>query len=114
MTDDALQAYVDGLAAEHRPLFDRVHRLVLATAPDATVSISYGMPTYRVGRRRLYVGAWAHGVSLYGWRSGGDDGFVERHPELVEGKGTIRLTPSASKGLDDTELAGLVRATLAG
>ena len=113
MTDDAVRAYVDGIDAEHRPLFDRVHGLVLATAPDATVSLSYGIPTYRVGRRRLYVGAWAHGISLYGWRAGGDGGFVDRHPELVAGKGTIRLTSSAAKGLDDTELTGLVRATLA-
>jgi uncharacterized protein YdhG (YjbR/CyaY superfamily) len=113
MTDDAVRAYVDGIAAEHRPLFDRLHRLVLATAPDATVSISYGIPTYRVGRRRLHVGVWAHGISLYGWRSDSDDGFVDRHPELVTGKGTIRLTPGAAEGLDDTELAGLVRATLA-
>jgi uncharacterized protein YdhG (YjbR/CyaY superfamily) len=113
MTDDAVQAYVDGIAAEHRPLFDRVHRLVLTTAPDATVSISYGIPTYRVGRRRLYVGVWAHGVSVYGWRAGGDGGFVDRHPELVAGKGTIRLMPADADRVGDSELAGLVQATLA-
>jgi uncharacterized protein YdhG (YjbR/CyaY superfamily) len=114
MTDDAVRGYVEGIDAEHRPLFDRVHRLVLATAPDAAVSISYGIPTYRVGRRRLYVGAWAHGISLYGWRAGGDGGFVGRHPELVAGKGTIRLTPADIERVGDAELAGLVRATLAG
>jgi hypothetical protein len=29
------------------------------------------------------------------------------------GTGTIRITPAAAEGLDDTELAGLVQATLA-
>jgi hypothetical protein len=23
-----------------------------------------------VGKRRLYVGAWQHGISLHGWRQG--------------------------------------------
>ena len=29
--------------------------------------LSYHIPTYEVGRRRLYVGVWKHGVSIYGW-----------------------------------------------
>jgi hypothetical protein len=36
---------------------------------------------------------------------------MARHPELLAGKGSIRLTRAAAKGLDDTELA--VQATLA-
>ena len=67
-----------------------------------------------MGKRRLYVGSWSHGVSLYGWSAGGDGGFVERHPELRSGKGTIKLTPDALAGIEDHELIGLIRATLAG
>ncbi|MFC8258024.1 hypothetical protein ACFUNF_10420 [Streptomyces sp. NPDC057291] len=58
--------YIDGIPAEHRPLFDRLHRLILEAHPGAAVVISYKIPTYQVGSRRLYVGAWNHGVSLYG------------------------------------------------
>lgn len=84
--DDSVQAYIDGIDPEHRPLFDRLHRLILAVHPEAAVVISYRIPTYKVGRRRLHVGAWQHGVSLYGWGQDRDDGFTTRHPELRSGR----------------------------
>jgi hypothetical protein len=64
--DAAVQAYIDGIATEHRPLFDRLHRLILAAYPDAAVVLSCKIRTYKVGVRRLYVGAWKHGLSIYG------------------------------------------------
>ena|SRR5579863_4229114 len=109
--DEAVQRYIDAIPAEHRALFDRLHGLVLAAYPDAAVAISYQMPAYRVGRRRLYVGAWQHGLSLYGWPQERDD-FVTRHPELRYSKATIRLRPSDAAALPDDELRDLVRAAL--
>gem|GEM_PF-702757 len=81
--DDAVRDYIDAIAPEHRPLFDRLHRLVLEAHPDAAVVLSYQIPTYKVGRRRLFVGVWKHGVSIYGWQRGRDAGFTDRHPELT-------------------------------
>jgi hypothetical protein len=63
--DEAVRRYRDGMDSEYRPMFDRLHRLIVAMCPDAEVVLSYGMPTYRVGRRRLNVGVWKHGLSLY-------------------------------------------------
>ena len=111
--DQDVQAYVDAIAPRTRTLFDRVHRLVLEVAPDAGVVLSYEMPTYVVGERRLHVGAWAHGVSLYGWDAGRDAGFSARHPGLDSGKGTLRLTHRAARTVDDDELRDLLRATFA-
>ncbi|HTN80952.1 MAG TPA: DUF1801 domain-containing protein [Acidimicrobiales bacterium] len=110
--DEAVAAYVDAIPPEHRALFDRVAGLIASVAPAATVRISYGIPTYEVGKKRLYVGVWKHGVSLYGWGQGGDGGFLERHPELQKGKGTIQLTEAAAMKLPDAELERLVRAVL--
>jgi hypothetical protein len=66
----------------HRPLYDRLHRLILAAYPVAVVVLSYRMPTYKVGNRRLYVGTWKHGVSIYVWEQGRAAGFIARHPAL--------------------------------
>ncbi len=110
--DDAVGAYIDAIPPEHRPLFDRIHRLVLAAHPDAKVVFSYQMPTYKVGRRRLFVGVWNHGVSIYGWQQGGDAAFTARHPELKTGRGTIQLRPDAAVGIPDAEISELVRAAL--
>jgi uncharacterized protein YdhG (YjbR/CyaY superfamily) len=110
--DEAVQGYIDAIAPEYRPLFDRIHRLILAAYPDAAVVLSYRIPTYKVGSRRLYVGAWKHGVSLYGWpqERGGD--FTSRHPALKTSKGTIQLRPEDAVGIPDDELRDLVRAAL--
>ena len=110
--DDAVRDYIDAIPSEHRPLFDRLHRLVLEARPDAAVVLSYQIPTYKVGRRRLFLGVWRHGVSVYGWQEGRDAGFSERHPELRTSKGTIRLRPADAAGISDDELRDLARAAL--
>jgi uncharacterized protein YdhG (YjbR/CyaY superfamily) len=110
--DEAVRAYIDEIAPEHRPLFDRVHRLIVAAHPEAAVVISYRIPTYKVGNRRLYVGAWKHGLSIYGWNQGGDAGFLSRHPALRTSKGTVQLRPEDAAGILDDELTDLFRAAL--
>jgi hypothetical protein len=110
--DEAVQAYIDGIAPEHRPLFDRLHGLILDVRPDADVVLSYDMPTYKVGRRRLFLAAWKHGVSMYGWGRGHDAGFIARHPALKSGQATIRLRPEDAAGIPDDEFRDLVRAAL--
>jgi uncharacterized protein YdhG (YjbR/CyaY superfamily) len=110
--DDALRAYIEAITPEHRPLFDRLHRLILEARPDATVVLSYDMPTYKAGRSRVYLGAWKHGLSIYGWQRGRDAGFTDRHPELKSGAGTIRLRPDDAATITDDELLDLFRSVL--
>jgi uncharacterized protein YdhG (YjbR/CyaY superfamily) len=107
-----VQTYIDAIAPGHRPLFDRVHRLIVSEFPEAGLVLSYGLPTYRVGNRKLHVGAWQHGVSLYGWDKGRAAGFTSRHPDLLSGKGTIRLRSEKASDVTDEELTGLIRASL--
>jgi uncharacterized protein YdhG (YjbR/CyaY superfamily) len=110
--DDSVRDYIDGIDPEYRPHFERLHRLILEAHPDAAVVLSHQIPTYRLGKRRLYVGAWKHGLSIYGWKQGGDDDFTTRRPELMTGKGTIRLRPEDAARIPDEELRSLVRAAL--
>ena len=112
--DDAVRGYIDAIALEYRPLFDRIHRLVLEANPEAALVLSYQMPTFTVGRHRLYVGVWKHGLSFYGWKQGCDAGFTGRHPELVSSKGTIQLRPDDAARIPDDELRDLARACLGG
>jgi uncharacterized protein YdhG (YjbR/CyaY superfamily) len=109
----AVQAYIDEIPAEHRPLFDRLHRLILQARPDAEVTFSYKMPTYRAGKRRLHVAAWRHGISVYGSQHDRDGGFTARHPQLVTSKGTIQLRAASAAGIGDEEFVSLARSALA-
>lgn len=112
--DERVRAYIDNIAAEHRPLFDRLHGLILEAHPTAEVRISYDIPTYQVGSRKLFVGAWRHGISIYGWPPDRDAGFAGRHPSLLSGKRTIRLRPGDAALIPDAELLDFVRAALRG
>ena len=109
---DPVADYIAAIPPEHRALFDRFVGLIRSVAPDVTARISYGIPTYEVEGKRLYVGVWKHGLSVYGWGSGKDGGLVERHPELKKSKGTIQLSPAAAEKIPDDELLTLVRAAL--
>jgi len=108
--DRAVREYIDAIAPEFRPLFDRLHGLVLRVRPDAELLLSYGMPCYRVGRRRLLLGVWQHGVSVYGWSRSGDAGFTARHPGLTSGRGTVRLRPEDAAEIPDQAFQALFQA----
>ena len=97
--DADFQAYVDGIAPEFRALFDRLHGIVMATTPEAELGLAYDMPTYRVGKRRLNLGVWKHGVSVYGWRRDNDGGFLDRHPDLLSSK-TDAANPAEGRRRD--------------
>jgi hypothetical protein len=47
--DDAVRDYIEGIAPEHRPLFDRLHALILAEHPDADVVLRSGRGTIQLG-----------------------------------------------------------------
>lgn len=110
--DAEARKYVDGITPDHRPLFDRVNQLILEGYPEAGPVLSYGMPTYRTGTRKLHVGVWQHGLSLYGWDKDRAAGFTSRHPTLVKGKGTVQLRSQDAADVSDDELRDLIRAAL--
>lgn len=112
--DKAVEDYIQAIPEEHRPLFDRVHNLILEIHPEARVVLSYKIPTYKVGGQRIYLGAWKHGLSIYGWGADRDGGFASRHPDLITSKGTIQLSARDAAAVPDDELRGLIRAALAG
>ena len=113
VTDEAVRRYRDEMDSQYRPVFDRLHRLITGMYPDADLVLSYGMPTYRIGRRRLNVGVWQHGLSLY-VSPNRDGGFSARHPELAAGKGTIKLRPADAAAIPDAEFQDLIGAALGG
>jgi uncharacterized protein YdhG (YjbR/CyaY superfamily) len=112
MQDD-VAVYIEAIDAEHRPLFDRVHRLVMEVQPEAQVVLSYKMPTYVAGTCQLHVGVWKHGLSFYGWQHGSDGGLAARHPHLDNGKGTLRLPLTEAAHISDDELRAFLAAALA-
>jgi uncharacterized protein YdhG (YjbR/CyaY superfamily) len=105
-------AYIEAIDNDQRPLFDRVHRLIMEVQPDAQAVISYKMPTYVIGIRQLHVGVWKHGLSFYGWEHGRGSALVADHPHLDSGKGTLRLPVTEAARVSDDELRAFADAVL--
>ena len=109
-----VQAYLDGIDAVHRPMWDRVEGLVRASYPGVELRITYKMPTFVVGEHQLPVGVWKHGLSLYGLHESNDAGFIARHPELSSGRGTVQLPTRRADDFSDEELTATLQAVLGG
>jgi hypothetical protein len=106
--------YVAAIAPEHRALFGRINDLIVDAFPSVEVVLSYQIPTYKVGARRLHVGLLNHGLSMYGWDASQDGGFTSRHPGLRSSKGTLRLRPSDAAAISDDEFRALIGSALGG
>ena len=88
------------------------YQAYFAEAGGLTSGAEVHVAGYRVGRRRLNLGVWKHGVSVYGWRKDRDGGFVAAHPRLSSGKGTIRISPRDAEEISDEELRALLGGAL--
>ncbi len=105
--DPAVERYIEEIPASHRPLFDRLQALILERYPHATTTISYGVPTYRVGRARVYLGLWKGGVSLHAVRV---EAFKQRHPAIKTGKGSLNF--KLTDTLPEDDIRAVIQQTL--
>jgi len=65
-SSDAVDSYLERVPETGRAFFLEVRELVLRHAPDATVTMSYNMPTFLVdGHRLLHVSAWTEHLAIY-------------------------------------------------
>jgi len=81
-----VKEYLAAQPPKQRRMLQRLRALAKSTAPDAVESISYGLPTFKLGGEPLvYFAGWAEHCSVYALN-------VSRVPKrLIGSKGTIRL-----------------------
>jgi uncharacterized protein YdhG (YjbR/CyaY superfamily) len=100
-------AYIEGVSAEHRQLFDSLHRLALASVPDVSVIYSYNMPAYVGPSGRVSISDGPHGVSLSTRVPAPIAAFHAKHAAFKVGKVSV-LFP-ADTDLPDDDVAELMR-----
>ncbi len=85
--DPRVDTYLAGLPAEQRDLLEAVRRRVIAVAPNATETISYAMPAYKLGTRFLLSFAgWKRHCSVY---PVGDE-LIGRYADQLDGYGRTK------------------------
>ena len=60
-----IDEYIDRCAPQAQPILRRVRATIAKAAPDATETISYGMPAFKLRRIVVYFAAFKHHIGLY-------------------------------------------------
>jgi uncharacterized protein YdhG (YjbR/CyaY superfamily) len=85
-----IDAYIAAAPASVRARLTKIRTIIAKAAPEATETISYGMPTFRLHGNLLHFAAFAHHIGLYP----GPDAIKAHAAQLVDYrtlKGTIQL-----------------------
>ena len=90
---------------------DRLRAQLRALLPDAVETISYGMPTFKIGDRAIvWYAGWKSHCSMYPLT----DSFLRSHADALKGfgrtKGSLHFTPEAP--IPEHLVEELVRARL--
>ncbi|MDQ4035831.1 MAG: DUF1801 domain-containing protein [Chloroflexota bacterium] len=87
-----VDAYMAHLPDDRRAVMERLRRTIRSAAPDATETIAYNMPAFRLGGRFLVsYEAFTRHYSLFPWSAAMVEELGEEIERYAVGKGTIRF-----------------------
>jgi uncharacterized protein YdhG (YjbR/CyaY superfamily) len=66
VTPTSAEEYIAAQAPEAQPRLQELRAIIRAAVPDVVEVISYGMPTYKLGRKRVHFAAAKRHCALYG------------------------------------------------
>lgn len=86
-----IDAYIAGFPAEEQQILQKIRRIIAEVVPNATETISYGVPTIKLqGTYVVYFAGYAQHVSIYP--------ILHEDPELMQeiepyrsGRGTLKF-----------------------
>lgn len=91
MPIETIDEYVQTFPTEVQAILEEIRRTVGAVVPDADEVISYGMPTLRLGTRKIvHFGAYKHHIGFYPAPSGPAD-FERQIAPYRAGRSSIRF-----------------------
>jgi uncharacterized protein YdhG (YjbR/CyaY superfamily) len=107
----AVEAYLASLPADQREALQRLRETIRSVAPEATEVISYGIPTFKLGRNLVGFNASATGCTLQLMSSAVLEAHAAELAGYRTGKGSVRFTPD--KPLPEALVKRLVEARMA-
>ena len=92
--------YIAQFPQEVREKLDLIRKAIMMNAADATESISYGMPAYRLNNKVLvYFGGFEKHIGFYATPSGHDE-FKTKLSKYKQGKGSVQFPLNKEMPLD--------------
>jgi uncharacterized protein YdhG (YjbR/CyaY superfamily) len=88
-----VEDYLAALPGDQRAALEKLRKTIMTTAPDATETISYQMPTFKLrGRVLVYYAAFKDHCSLFPASIAVMEALGEELKPYFSGKGTLRFT----------------------
>ena len=100
MTGD-IDTYINSIPQQRLDRFLSIHHLILELYPDASIDMSYRMPTYRLGEGWVALANQKHYISLYTCGESHLKSYRLKHPEQKTGKGCINFRARDEIHYDD-------------
>jgi uncharacterized protein YdhG (YjbR/CyaY superfamily) len=89
----SVDAYLKGFTGDVRKALDTIRETIRKAIPDATESISYGIPVYLInGTYAVYFAGFKNHISLYPVPPGSES-FMKKIAPYRKSKGTLRFSP---------------------
>jgi uncharacterized protein YdhG (YjbR/CyaY superfamily) len=89
-----VEDYLAALPEDQRAALEKLRETIRAAAPEATETISYQMPTFKLrGRVLVYYAAFKDHCSLFPASEAVMEALGEELKPYFSGKGTLRFTP---------------------
>lgn len=89
----SVDEYLKKVTPSQRAELGRIRQLVKQIAPEAEESISYGVPTFKYGKRPLiYFAAFKNHMSLFPTSDGMIEALGEKVSKFRTSRGTLRFT----------------------
>lgn len=96
-----VDAYLEALPDDRRAVMESLRRTIRAAAPNATESIAYQMPAFRVGKQFLVsYAAFKRHYSLFPSSDAVIEACGEALTPYLAGRGTIRFPADQPISLD--------------
>jgi uncharacterized protein YdhG (YjbR/CyaY superfamily) len=86
-----IDEYISTFPADIQAILEKVRQAIRNAAPEATETMSYGMPTFDLnGKHLVSFAGWKHHISLYPLPAG-DEAFQQQIAPYKRAKGTIQF-----------------------
>ncbi|HSJ27232.1 MAG TPA: DUF1801 domain-containing protein [Acidimicrobiia bacterium] len=87
----AIDEYIAEFPSETRRLLEELRAVIARTAPDATETISYAIPTFDLdGKHLVHFAGFANHIGLYP-TPGGVEAFADAFSRYKTGKGSVQF-----------------------
>ncbi len=86
-----IDEYISTFPADIQVVLEQVREAIRKAAPEASETMSYGLPTFDLdGKHLVYFAGWKHHISVYPMPAG-DDAFQQKIAQYKRVKSTIQF-----------------------